>query len=808
MCRNIVKVAIDGAAGSFDRLYSYAVPPALEREAVPGCRVTVPFGRGDGKRQGLILAFSEQDGERALKELYAVTDSAPVLNDEMLHMCEWLKEHTFCSYFDAVRTMLPAGLCYRLTEYYTANREFSAPELLGGEREIYDYLLENGETARDKLEKLFKNAADRLETLERYEAVERDCMPVRRMGDLTRRCVRLKAGEDEIGRLKLTARQLEIVQLVAQTGASSVKELQYFTGVSASVINALIKRGVLESFERQAFRVPRRPVHAAASKPVTLTGEQQAAYDGLCRQLDSRTAQVSLLYGVTGSGKTQVFLKLVDRVSEAGRGVIVMVPEIALTPQMIGIFSARYGARVAVLHSAMSLGQRMDEYKRIRQGQARIAIGTRSAVFAPFDDLGLIIMDEEQEHTYKSEKSPRFHARELAKFRAAYHGALLCLASATPSLETYSAALAGRYGLFCLKNRYGGAALPQVTTVDMKKEILAGNSGSISRELYEAIAAALENGRQAIVLLNRRGHNTYITCPSCGYVAVCPNCSVSLTYHSANRRLMCHYCGYSEEKPEKCPQCGSESVRFLGLGTQKVEEELTRLFPSARVVRMDADSTMTRDSYNKYLTAFSAGEYDIMLGTQMVAKGLDFPNVTVVGVIGADHAMYSEDYRGYERTFSLLTQVVGRAGRGQSSGRAVIQSVDPENSVIALACTQDYDAFYREEIMTRKVMVFPPFCDICVICVQSAERALAESAIREIFERLRALLEGEYSDVHTIILGPAAAAVPKISSRYRFRLTVKCRNSRRFRDLLRQAVDLRLKRDVSVTVDLNPETVV
>ena len=808
MNRKTVGVAIDGASGSFDKLYTYALPPELEEKARPGCRVTLPFGKGNGKRQGIIFYEAENGENKPLKEIYALTDTEPVLSDEMLRICEWLKEHTLCSYFDAVRTIIPAGLSYKLEDYYSADPEFSAVSLLDPcARDIYEFLLKNGETSRKKLSKQFENTDELLPNLEDMQAVLRSSAPVRRMGDLKHRFVRLGMPESDISGIGLTARQAELARIVAETGGCSVKELLYFTGASPSVVEALIKKGIFISYEKEVFRMP----HTAGTvnaEPIVLTDEQQKAYNGLCERLDKNAADVSLLFGVTGSGKTKVFLKLVDRVSAAGRGVIVMVPEIALTPQMIGIFSSRYGNKVAVIHSAMSLGRRMDEYKRIKQGKATIAIGTRSAIFAPFKDLGLIIIDEEQEHTYKSERSPRFHARELAKFRVNYHRSLLCLASATPSLETYSAALSGRYGLFRLTKRYGNARLPAVTTVDMRKELLDGNKGSISRELFGAVENALEDKKQAIILLNRRGHNTYITCPACGYVATCPNCSISLTYHSANRRLMCHYCGYSEEQPSKCPQCGSETVRFLGVGTQKVEEELRSLFPSARIVRMDADSTMTRDSYTKYLSAFSAGEYDIMLGTQMVAKGLDFPNVTVVGVIGADRATYSEDYRGFERTFSLLTQVVGRAGRAGGEGRAVIQTVDPHNSVISLACRQDYEAFYNEEIMTRKVMVLPPFCDICVICVQSADRGAADGALRDIFGRIRSLISGDYKDVHTIILGPAVAAVPKISNRYRYRLTVKCRDNRRFRDMLRQAIDIKLSRDVSVSVDINPETVI
>lgn len=803
----IAEIVIDGATVMFDKRYSYSVPKNLVGHALAGCRVTVPFGRGDIKKQGMIIALRAEDDGSKFKEIYSVTDDTPILSDEMLAMVLWMKEHTFCTHFDAIHAMLPAGLNYKLTDYYTVNSEFVSSSLLSdGEREIYDYLMSSGECSRDKIEKLFTDSEIVLCSLEDKQAVCRSCTPVRRMEDMTRRWVRINDTAD--CDTKLTPRQREILELVEMSGAISVKELRYFTGVSVSVIDSLIKKGLITAFEKEEFRTPYRLKTVANRTPITLSSEQQTAYEGIREKCRSGEGSVNLLYGVTGSGKTQVFLKLCDDVIDSGRGVIVMVPEIALTPQMIEIFSSRYGNRTAVLHSAMSQGQRMDEYKRIKQGKAIIAIGTRSAVFAPFADLGLIIIDEEQEHTYKSEKSPRFHARELARFRAAYHKTALCLASATPSIESFSAAKSGKYNLFTLSHRYGDALLPKVTTVDMRKEITDGNSSPISRQLFTAIGAELDAERQVILLLNRRGHNTYISCPSCGWIAECPNCSISLTYHSANGRIMCHYCGYSEPAAEKCPVCGAKHIRFLGLGTQKVEEELKTLFPKARILRLDADSTLTRDSYSVNLSAFAAGEYDIMLGTQMVAKGLDFPNVSLVGVIGADRAAYSDDYRAFERTFSLLTQVVGRAGRSGTRGSAIIQTTDPDNPVISLAAAQDYNGFYNEEILTRKLMVYPPYCDICCVAVQSADRSAAQSAINEIFNAIKSATAEEYSDIKLMILGPCPASVPKVNRKYRFRMMIKCRNSARFRKMLRESTAIKPKFDTTVSVDMNPETII
>ena len=521
---------------------------------------------------------------------------------------------------------------------------------------------------------------------------------------------------------------------------------------------------------------------------------------------ESPDPKTALLYGVTGSGKTKVFLKLVDCAVAENKGVIVMVPEISLTPQLLSVFSSRYGDKIALFHSSLSLGQRMDEWKRIKEGKALIALGTRSAVFAPMENLGLVIMDEEQEHTYKSEQSPRFHARDVSAFRVKQSGGLLVLASATPAVETFTKAKSGKISMFTLKNRYGNAVLPEVQTVDMTKEIKDGNKSIVSRELYNAVCETLDNGNQAILLLNRRGHNTYISCPSCGNVATCPNCSISLTYHSANNRMMCHYCGYSEPVSEKCPECGGEHIKFSGVGTQRAEEELETLFPNARILRLDADSTMAKDSYANYLKDFGEGKYDILLGTQMVAKGLDFPNVTLVGVLGADNAMFSEDFRSFERTFSLLTQVVGRAGRGETAGKAIIQTADPNSDLIAKAQNQDYDSFYEDEILSRKLRIFPPYCDICVVSVRSVSRENAEKSINLIFEEFKKELT-KNDGVKVIILGPGPASIPRVNNRYRYRMIIKCKNNKEFRKILQNAVAVKLLGDSGVSIDFNPESI-
>ncbi len=798
----IAQIALQGATNAFDRLYSYAVPPEIKK----GQRVLVPFGRGNIKKQGMVFDISEGE-TNGLKAIISLIDREPVLNDELLKMCEYMHENVFCTYYDAVNSMLPTGVTHKLINFYSANEEFSAISLLEeNEKEIFHFLQKNGERTEKDIISKFSVTKELLLSLTDREVLLKNSDTKQKMTDVTQKWVKLNA--DALEGIKLTPRQKDVVDVLEDIETASIKELRYFTGVSLSVIENLISKDVLVCFEKQIFRTPYKTNANPQKSEIVLTKEQQTAFEGLKSDFESDEAKVSLLYGVTGSGKTSVFLKLVDKVSAKGKGVIVMVPEIALTPQMIDIFTSRYGNKIAVFHSALSLGQRMDEWKRIKNGDALIAIGTRSAIFAPFSDLGLIIIDEEHEHTYKSEKSPRFHTRDLAKFRTAYNKGLLLLASATPSVESYTKAKAGKYSLYTLKNRYGNAGLPIVETVDMKSEILNGNSSPISQRLYDAVSEALENKRQAILLLNRRGHNTYISCPDCGWVATCPNCSISMTYHSANKRLMCHYCGHSVPLEKKCPECGKEHLKFMGVGTQKAQEELQTLFPSARILRLDADSTVSRESYSTYLTAFAKGEYDILLGTQMVAKGLDFPNVSIVGVLGADSAMFSEDFRSFERMFSLLTQVVGRAGRGDCEGLAIIQTVNPENNIIELAKAQDYEGFYESEILTRKLLTYPPYCDICVVSTQSVYREDAINTINGIFGKIKEMLNSDYTDIKLIALGPSPTAIAKVNNRYRYRLIIKCKNNKRFREMLKKAVDIKIVNDVSVAVDINPETVI
>ncbi len=812
----IVSVAVDQTVYLIDKPYDYFVPEILGDKVQVGCRVLVPFGNGNVRKTGVILGYSEFDDTKKLKSIISVLDDEPILSEEMLELAKFIRTETFCTWYNAIRVLLPPGINYKVRQEYelSENAQEIYPDLNDELKSLADILLKSKVATKESVYKALELQDDcgLMEKLISKGFAVRSGTAVRAVGDASLKMVRLTDLAEDFSGIKLTPKQKQLVAVLKDIGCCSVKELCYFTGLTVAVVNGLSKKGVIEVFEQEYYRNPYSEADFKPEPPAVLTESQQIAFDGLKNDYLEPNGVTSLLYGVTGSGKTQVFLKMCEEVAASGRGVIVMVPEIALTPQTLGIFHRRFGKKVAVFHSAMSQGQRLDEWKRVKRGEALIAVGTRSAVFAPFSDVGLIIMDEEQEHTYKSEMSPFFHARDIARWRVAKSKGLLILSSATPSVETFSLAQTGKYRLYKLENRFGNAVLPTVETVDMREETAQGNVGIISNLLYDRISEALENGKQAILLLNRRGFNTYVSCTQCGTVLNCDNCSISLTYHNANNRLMCHYCGKSLPYTDKCPNCGSERMKYSGLGTQKAEAELQSLFPNARILRMDADSTSTRSDYENNLKAFADLKYDIMLGTQMVAKGLDFPKVTVVGVLNADVALHSSDFRSYERTFSLLTQVVGRSGRGDDKGTAVIQTNEPDSVVLSLAARQDYENFYNSEIMTRRLMIYPPYCDIATVSFAGQERKYTEDAAKCYFELLKSAVSGEFSDVKLITLGPTAAAVPKVNNSYRYKLIIKYKNTKRFKEMMSTVIaeygKTAFSKKVTASVNVNPDSII
>lgn len=817
MYNQIAKVAVENAAYSFDDAFDYAIPAELQGKVQPGVRVLVPFGNGSKKRQGFVFALRQKKDEKKLKAIAEVLDEAPLLNNELLRLAVFLKEQTFCTLFEAAKAMLPSGIGLHFVLSYILNPAYADLRISTDESEqaVIAYLQEKAVYV--KREKILKDLGYKpdfpiLETMAKKDLLLCNSDTQRKIGDATLKMARLTdfyfQYADSAG--KLTKKQKEVTAFLENVGTASVKEICYFTGVTAAVISTLVGKGIIEFFENEIFRRPKFEKQSSVKTPIHLTDLQKTAFDGLLSQLQKPTAESALLFGVTGSGKTQVFLRLIDEVLKTDCGVIVMVPEISLTPQMLSIFYERYGSLVAVFHSALSMGERLDEWKRVKKGEAKIALGTRSAVFAPFEKIGLIVIDEEQEHTYKSEMSPRYHARDAARFRVKNHNALLLLASATPSIESYARAKTGVYTLYTLDERYGNAVLPEVLTVNAA-QFGAGAGAQLSDVLLAELQENLRAGNQSILLLNRRGYNTFAACNACGKVMTCPNCSISLTYHARNKRLMCHYCGYSEPFTDVCRECGEKQVAYSGFGTQRLEDELQTQLPDARILRLDTDTTASRYSFEKSLKKFTNQEYDIMVGTQMVAKGLDFPNVTLVGVVSVDQMLYNDDYKSAERTFDLLTQVVGRAGRGDKAGKAIIQTAFPDNEVITLAKAQNFPAFYELEMQIRQAMIYPPYCDLCTIGFIGTDEILTKSAAKVFLDALRAAHQSEYADLQLIVLGPIAPRLAKVSGKYRYRIILKCHNNAR----LRAFVGAQLKhfaknntyKKVTVIADLNPENI-
>ena len=817
----IAKTVLSAATYAIDRPYDYLIPDDLTG-LPPGVRVIVPFGVGNRRVEGLVLAVEERDGvDKPLKSILTRLDEEPVLHEEGIHLALWIRERWFCTVYDAARAMLPAGLyyalqdCYQLSEGMERETALEAAGRSGNERKIIDLISSypHGlEAARIREAFGTRDPGNALRSLVETGVLSLTTSASRGVGDRTEKWVSLAIPAEEAlaqlaPRRKTGPLRYSVVELLAGIGEGPAKEICYFTGATNSTLRSLEKSGYITIEEREAYR--RGAVEKIEKAgPIHLNGEQQAAFEGLNALAEKGQAAAALLYGVTGSGKTQVYLRLIQETLQRGKTALALVPEIALTPQLMAIFTSHFGEEVAVLHSSLPAGERYDEWKRARSGKARVVIGTRSAVFAPLKELGLIILDEEQEGSYKSENVPRYHARDVAKYRASQNGTLLVLGSATPSVETMYHARQGDYHLFTLPHRYNARVLPRVFLADLKEELRAGNPTPLSYPLIQALEENLDRGEQSILFLNRRGASPMVTCVSCGQVPFYPRCSAYLTYHSANRRLMCHHCGYSEPLPDACPECGG-ALESVGVGTQRVEEALHQRFPGVEVMRMDADTTTASRSHEKLLARFREERVPILVGTQMVAKGLDFENVTLVGVISADQGLYIDDYRAGERTFSLITQVVGRAGRGSKEGRAIIQTYTPENDVILDAAKQDYDHFYEEEIGLRRVRRCPPFVSFFVIHVSAPEegQALRVSAfLRDTL--LQWLKSPAYRELSCQVLGPVPATVAKVNNRYRYRLTLMAQNTRPIRELVAHLVRCaqtdRKNRGVSVTADVDP----
>ena len=811
----IAKIAVSAATFAIDKPYSYFVPAGMELR--PGHRVTVPFGRGNRRCEGVVLSVEAESAD-GLKAVERVLDEEPVLTPYMLRLAAFVRGRYFCTFYDAIRAMLPAGLWFQAkqTVSLTEDRSWKEKNIKNEcALTVLNFLEDLGGQAE---ESALRNAVpeeevlhDALQYLLRKKWIAAQADYSRRTNDKTERIATLASSPEEAmeyasHRPKSAAMQKAVLELMCSVGSVSVKELCYFTGASTATVNRLEKLGYLEMSERPVLRC-REIKPAQLDGPLILNEEQQAAFDWLNAQRNGENPGVALLYGVTGSGKTSVYIKLIQSSLDAGKSAMLLVPEIALTPQLLGLLAAYFGETIAVLHSSLSAGERYDQWKRVRSGEAKVVVGTRSAVFAPCQNLSLIILDEEQEHSYKSENSPRYSAKEVAIWRGAKEKALVLFGSATPSVETMYRAKTGAYQLYTLSRRFGGRDLPSVEIVDMRQELKQGNDLSFSAFLQDAIIDTHKAGKQTIILLNRRGNSRALVCVDCRETPECPRCSVRLTYHSANNRLMCHYCGYSQPVPDRCPQCGGP-LKQIGTGTQKAQQELEYLFPDLEVDRMDADTVNAVNTHEKILDHFKSARVPILIGTQMVAKGLNLPDVTLVGVLDADLSLYTDSFRAAETTFNMLTQVVGRAGRGDTPGRAVIQTLVPDHEVIKLAAKQDYDGFYDLELSLRKMQKVPPFGDLVTVTfLGQEETAVLRGAAKFRDSLLSCLKQPGFTEETCTVLGPAPCAVPKINYNFRYRLTLRCCLSKNLRNLvsslLRQFAQDKLNRGVSAFADVN-----
>lgn len=828
---------------AIDKPYDYLVSEAWEDRVTPGRFVAVPFGGGNRHRFGVVVSLAEQSDVTNVKPILSVCEEPLSLSDEMLALCLYMKEQLLCTFGDAVRAMIPAAAMSRLRDYYVLGKGKALPKSLQGHDgacALLDMLRRRESVDVQTAARIACEGSARvLQKMERAGLLSRVSRVETATNEKTRVLLRPAKPTEELRRMladepplpggsarKLTPRQKDVLSAVLDAAgsgeeAAEVEEVEESvvlaqSGGTAAQVKALIGRGLLVRREERVMRDPYAALRGE-KKEFVLSDEQAAAYERLCALSRDGQAHAALLFGVTGSGKTSVMLHLIDDVLARGRSAIVLLPEIALTPQSLTLFCARYGERVAVIHSGLSAGERYDAFTRIKRGEATVVVGTRSAVFAPVASLGLIIIDEEQEHTYKSDMDPKYHARDIARFRCAKQNALLLLASATPSLESYYKTQTGKYTLVKLANRFGGAKLPEVTIADMRAEAGMGNTSPLGGVLTEELLETAKQRQQSILFLNRRGYHTHTVCKKCGETLRCPHCSVSLTYHTQKGTynhgfLVCHWCGYRAPMPETCPSCGSDKLVREGYGTQRVEQELGALSPDIRVLRMDTDTTSGKFAYDTLLSRFRAHEADVLLGTQMVTKGHDFPDVTLVGVLSADASLYLDDYRAAEKTFAMLTQVIGRAGRGEKPGRAVIQTNNPDSDVIRMACLQNYEEFYRREIKLRKLLSFPPFCDIVLLTLSGAYEPSLLEATTSLARRYRELAAESGLAERQIAYGPFEAPVYRVDNRYRMRMVIKCVLNRESRALFSRILSeftsqgRQKSNPVTLSIDFNPSS--
>ena len=811
----IAKIAVSAATYAIDKPYSYSVPENMA--LVPGVRVLVPFGRGNRRAEGVVLGL-EQGDHRNLKAVEQCLDEEPLLDEGMLRLAAFLRERYFCTFYEAVRAMLPAGLWFKSKDTFslTGDRTWEDKSIRNVDalnilKILRDMGGEAGEAAlREAVteEEAFRKAVS---YLVRKKWIHTQTDYSRKTADKSELIATLASSPEEAleyaaRRPKSAAMQRSVLELLCSIGSAAVKEICYYTGAGTATVRRLESLGYLTLSQRPVLRCREiRP--AELTGPLELNEEQTVAFDGLRHQMEAEQPGVALLHGITGSGKTSVYIKLIQNCLDQHKSAVLLVPEIALTPQLLGLLAAYFGQSVAVLHSSLAATERYDQWKRVHSGDAKVVVGTRSAVFAPCKDLGLMILDEEQEHSYKSENSPRYSAKEVAMWRGLREHALVLFGSATPSIETMYHAKRGDYSLYTLTQRYNGKDLPEVRIIDMREQVKEGNDLSFSYELLDAIRENHGAGKQTILFLNRRGSSRALVCVECREAPECPRCSARLTYHSANERVMCHYCGFSQPAPRRCPRCDGPLKR-VGVGTQKAQEELRSLIPEIEIDRMDADTVSATNTHEKILDHFKNEHVPVLIGTQMVAKGLNLPDVTLVGVLDADLSLYTDSFRAAETTFNMLTQVVGRAGRGSDAGQAIIQTMVPEHKVLNLAANQDYEGFYELESQLRQVQGMPPYGDLVQITVIGEEEArVLRGAVKFRDSLIACLGQEEYRRENCTVLGPAPCPVPKINYNFRYRLTMRCCMTKALRlllsHMLRQFAKDPQNRGISAFADVN-----
>lgn len=836
-----------------DRCYSYFIPSEYEEKTVPGSIVEVPFGVSNRKMTGVVVSTEECPEEEELKPILTPDGNfPPFLSESALKLCSFLKKRTLCTFGEAVRTVIPPAALSKMALSYMPSdipegKAKNLSKMLSDKSAfVYSFILSNGNVPYDRLKSKFGDGINEVLDLLLKEKLIEKSKVLKEGGSNVKTVTKVfpSEGDGQTRPILKSEKQKFVYDTVLKSPGLTLEELAFKTALERSslrsTVTSLEKKNAVYCIREDVFRNSFLPDISAAessySRDFSLTEEQSDALETLSSLYNAHSPKAALLHGVTGSGKTNVILKLIDRVLEDGKNVIMMIPEIALTPQTVERFAVKYGENIAVIHSSLSAGERFDAWRRIREGKARVIIGTRSAVMAPVVNLGLIVIDEEHEHTYKSDTNPKYYTHDVAAFRCKEENAMLLLASATPSVTSYRKAERGSYTLVRLKNRFGSGKLPEVEVSDMRAELASGNSLPLSTSLINRISADLNDGKQTILFLNRRGFNNYVTCRNCGESIKCPSCSLTMTYHiksdavislekpdrdtflqsrQSSGYLQCHMCGHREPLPSECPSCHGKHLNFLGYGTQLVENALRSLFPNAKIARMDFDSTQKKNSHKDILDSFRNGEADILLGTQMVTKGHDFPGVRTVGVLNADSSLFVDDYRANERTFSMLTQVTGRAGRSDSDGFSVIQTFNPGSDIISLASKQDYESFYKTEIRLRKALTLPPFCDIAVITLSCNDETKLAASAEKMKEYLTEKITSDKENIRMYINGPFEAQIYKVHNVCRMKFFIKCSLDTRTRDFFSSLLcgfsaslpGGRSDKAVHVSIDFNPTSI-